>query len=167
MGWNWKIFPTLQLNTCKEHKLLPWYSITKCNFDAIFVSLQDTLVCKCNVDIYGSKMLGIKNKFYIWVLKQNMNFNYKRWGWVSGYMLGLLHFQMFGCGCLKNLIPNLLMLNGFRIWSPTPPCFTHYSNSLVVWRFIFKHAIKQCRFVIDGDKISVDLNYRHNTKILR
>jgi hypothetical protein len=24
-------------------------------------------------------------------------------------------FQMLGCGCLKNLIPNLLMLDGFQI----------------------------------------------------
>jgi hypothetical protein len=44
-----KYFP-LQLNTCKEHKLLPWYSITKCNFYAFLVSLQDILVCKCNVN---------------------------------------------------------------------------------------------------------------------
>ncbi len=43
-----KYFP-LQLNTCKKHKLLPWYSITKCNFDAFLVSLQDILVCKCKV----------------------------------------------------------------------------------------------------------------------
>ncbi len=50
-------------------------------------------------------------------------------------MLGLLCFQMLGYGCFNNLIPNLLILNGFQIWSPTPPFFTHYSNSLVVWRF--------------------------------
>ncbi len=44
-----KYFP-LQLNTCKEYKLLSWYSITKCNFNAFIVSLQDILVCKCNAD---------------------------------------------------------------------------------------------------------------------
>jgi len=52
MEWSWKIFPTLQLNTCKEHKLLPWYSITKCNVDAFLVKLQDILVCKCNVYLF-------------------------------------------------------------------------------------------------------------------
>jgi hypothetical protein len=43
LGWNWKILNILQLNTCKEHKLSPWYFITKCNFDAFGCKLVRNL----------------------------------------------------------------------------------------------------------------------------
>jgi hypothetical protein len=39
-----EILNILQVNTCKEHKLSPWY-FTKANFDAFLGSLQEILVC--------------------------------------------------------------------------------------------------------------------------
>jgi hypothetical protein len=58
------------------------------------------------------------------------------------YLLGLLYFQMLGCGCFKNLVPNLLMFDRFQIWFPTNSFFTHYSISLIIWRFIVQLGSK-------------------------
>jgi hypothetical protein len=49
---------------------------------------------------------------------------------VSRYLLGLLCSQMFGCGCTKKLIPNLLMLDAFQIKFVTPPVLTHVTIPL-------------------------------------
>jgi hypothetical protein len=49
---------------------------------------------------------------------------------------------MLGCGCTKNLIPNLLMLDAFQIRSPTPLVLTQNSNLLVICKFTIQVGSK-------------------------
>jgi hypothetical protein len=61
--------------------------------------------------------------------------------------------QMLGCRCTKNLIPNLLMLDTFRIRSPTPPILTQCSNSLIIWRFIIRAGNRTSKIAVNNNSV--------------
>jgi hypothetical protein len=84
-------------------------------------------------------MLGKRNKFYIWVLKQNMGFQKNSGVSITKKEAGFrVHVGFTPLSNVwlwiytKNLIPNLLRLDAFQIRFPTPSILTQCSNSLVV-----------------------------------
>jgi hypothetical protein len=85
-------------------------------------------------------MLGKRNKFYIWVLKQNMGFQKHTRVSITKEEVGFqvlagftfLSHVWFWIYIKSLIIPNLLMLHAFQIRSPTPSILTQCSNSLAL-----------------------------------
>ncbi len=92
----------------------------------MYYNVGFTLLGLCKQNVGDNKQflhLGLEAKHEFQLEKMWLGFR---------HMLGLLYFQMLGCGYFKNLIPNLLMLDALQIRFPTPPVLTCCSNSLII-----------------------------------